>query len=109
MQGQQQIIELRQKRIKPEIVFLNDYPCQTDWFEFSDHATVSISPTEAIETLDLRFLLGLTVSVSSLTETRAKALFNACKEAGAKTVAACHIQDGKHPLDQNGWNEVFHG
>lgn len=109
MRGHIEIIKLRAIRIKPEFVFINDYECRTDWFEFSDHATVSICPTEAIETLDLRFLAGIKVSVSSLTEKRAKALFKACKEAGATAVAAVHVQPEKHPLDQNGWAEVFHG
>ena len=109
MKGHLQIIEMRKNRVKPDFVFINDYPCQTDWFEFGEHATVSISHTEAIETLDMRFLKGLKVNVSSLTETRAKALFELCKEAGAKVVAACHVQADKHPLDQTGWCGVFHG
>jgi hypothetical protein len=57
----------------------------------------------------MRFLTGLTVSVSSLTEKRAKALFNACKKAGAKTVGAVHVQADKNIWDQSGWCEVYHG
>jgi hypothetical protein len=109
MNGHTQIIEMRRNRMKPEFVFINDYPCKTDWFYFADHATVSICPTEAIETLDLRFLQGIKVNVSALTEKRAKAIFEACKDAGALQVAAVHVQPEKHPLDQTGWCEVWHG
>lgn len=108
MKGHTQIIEMRKNRMKPEFVFINDYPCQTDWFEFAENATVSIDPKEAITATDLRFLIGLKVSVSSLSEKRAKDLFHACKQAGAETVAACHVQPDKHPLEQSGWSEVFH-
>jgi hypothetical protein len=109
MNGHSQIIELRKKRLKPEIVFINDFSCKTDWFEHKDHATVSIMPTEAIETLDMRFLNGLTVSVASFDEKRAKGLFEACKAAGAKTVVAVHQLLGKKPYEQDGWMGVAHG
>lgn len=109
MRGHTELIALRKSGKHPKYVFLNDYPCKTDWFEFGDHVTIETSPSEAIGSLDLRFLRGVTVSVSALSEKRAKALFKACQEAGAKTVAACHVKQDKYPSQQDGWMEVWHG
>ena len=105
MRGHQLIIEQRQRGQKMVFVFLNDYPCNTDWFTTGDHATVCCAG-DKISDLDLSFLHGLSVSVSSDSEKRAKALFNACKEVGAKVVAACQTTPGPW---QTGWAEVWHG
>lgn len=108
MRGHENLIQLRKEGKVPKIVFLNDYPCQTDWFEHADHATVCTAG-DPISSLDLRFLVGLTVSISASTESRAKALFTKAKWFGAKTVAACHVQQGVRPWEQAGWTEVHHG
>lgn len=106
MRGQDHIIQMRIAGRTPKIVFLNDWPCKTDWFEHSDHATVSTAG-DALSSLDLRFLVGLTVSISSESETRAKALFAKSKWFGAKTVAAVHCIPSVLPHKQSGWTEVF--
>ena len=108
MRGHEAIIAMRKAGQKPSIVFLNDYPCDTDWTKFGDHATVDISGDQP-EWLDLRFLVGMRVSITGASEKRAKRLLEACKQAGATRVAACHVQNDKHPLNQTGWTEVFSG
>ena len=106
MRGHENVIRLRQAGKRPAFVFVNDWPCQTDWFETGEHATVCTSG-DSIETLDLRFLVGLRVSVSASTEGRAKALFEACKVAGVETVGAVHVQEGKPGWLQDGWAQVW--
>lgn len=108
MKGHEQLIELRKSGRAPKIVFLNDYPCKTDWHTYGDHVTVCTAG-DMLSSLDLRFLVGLTVSISAMTETRAKALFAKAKWFGAKTVAACHVQADAHFANQTGWVEVHHG
>jgi hypothetical protein len=113
MRGHGKIIEARMAGQKPPFVFINDYPCKTDWFECHDHATVS-THGDAIHNLDFRFLINLKVSISASTEERAKALFERIKDAGAAVVAACHVQPHLHPEEQSGWafvwrKEVQHG
>jgi hypothetical protein len=61
-----------------------------------------------MSTIDLRFLVGLTVSISSQSEGRAKALFGKAKKCGAKTVAACHFVKHQYRVESK-WQEVFHG
>lgn len=114
MNGAQGVIQMRMGGKKPSIVFLNDYPCQTNWFETGDHATVEIGPKDQPEWLDLRFLVGLRVAVAGTDEKRLKRVFEACKKAGAKTVAACVVDKSVGNLYgtlsyKPGWCEVWHG
>jgi hypothetical protein len=107
MQGQEHIVNMRKHGATPKIVFLNDWLCDTDWYETGDAATVCVHG-DSIKMLDLRFLVGLKVSISSESEIRAKALFNTCKAAGCKTVAACHTPKGETSRNPTGWAEVWH-
>ena len=102
MRGHEQIIAMRMARKAPSIVFLNDYPCKTDWADHGEHATVCTA-NDAIRNLDFRFLTGLRVSISATTEARAKELCKRIKGAGATTIAACHIQPNLPPSNQTGW------
>lgn len=107
MRGHENIIRLRQAGKRPAFVFINDWPCQTDWFETGEHATVCTAG-EAVEALDLRFLTGLRVSISSHQENRAKALFEACKAIGVLSVGAVHVKPELRPWEQDGWVQVWH-
>ena len=107
MKGHGNIIELRLHGKTPGIVFLNAYPCQTDWFDFGEHATVCTSGDD-LSLLDLRFLVGLRVSISATSETRARGLSGLAKANGAATVAACHIKPGILDWKQDGWTEIWH-
>lgn len=106
MRGHERIIALRKSGRKPEWVFINDWPCATDWADFGDFATVC-TDGDVIARLDLRFVVGLKVNISADTEERAKALFDAAKSFGAHLVAACHVQLGVHPHLQQGWTSVW--
>jgi len=70
MHGQEKIILARLNGQTPSFVFVNDYPCKTDWFEHADHATVCTHNAE-LSRMDLRFLVGLRVSISATSEDRA--------------------------------------
>jgi hypothetical protein len=119
MLGHIPIIKMRSKGKRPSIVFVNDYPTPEakDWHNPGaafgqvwepDHATVQIDEGDNIAALDLRFLTGLTVSATGRTESRAKALFEACKRAGAKTVAAVHAIGLGTTRVESGWTEIYH-
>ena len=117
MIGHLPLIAMRKRGIKPAIVFLNDWPCDTskDWHNPGekdgeswgpDHATVN-TVGDVIQLLDLRFLVGLQVSISSFSEIRAKALFDQAKAHGAITVAACHSIEHKNKPMSTGWFSVW--
>lgn len=107
MRGHQKLIEMRMNRKRPGIVFVNDYDCYVDWHTNVGDAVTISTAGDVVQALDLRFLVGLKVSVSSPSEIRAKALFEKCKAAGADTVAACHIQEANQPWQQSGWVNVY--
>lgn len=108
MRGHETIIRMRrEERRAPSFVFVNDYDCDTDWFEQGgDFARVCIAGDD-LERLDFRFLVGMKVSISALSEERAKRMFELAKEAGAVLVASCHVRDDQHYLKQTGWCAVF--
>jgi hypothetical protein len=115
MRGHEAIIRMRSELgVKPVFVFINDFPCETDWFEDGGkHARVCVHGDD-LNNIDMRFLVGLGVCAASHSEDRAKALFDRCKEAGAVTVASIHLQYGVHEFKQSGWakawrKEVAHG
>ena len=107
MKGHEHLIEMRQKRKKPAIVFLNDFPCLTDWHKWSDESVTICTHGDSLETLDLRFLVGLKVSIVSKIEKRAKQLFDMVKAAGAIAIAASHIKSNKPAYEQDGWVNVW--
>lgn len=102
MRGHEKLIALRRAGKRPAIVFVNDFLCPTDWFETGDrHVTVSVAG-EALNRVDLRFLVGLTVSATSFEEARARDLLSACQRAGAAVVGAGHVNG-----NESGWCEVW--
>jgi hypothetical protein len=87
MRGHTELIEMRLQGLKPELVFLNDWPLNNKWRQPNDSPEVSIHD-EMPARADLRFLVGLRVSISCRTESRAKAFFEAAKAAGAEIVTS---------------------
>lgn len=119
MRGHAPILRMRLAGQRPDIVFVCDFQTQSaeDWHNPGerygevwppDHATVQIDPTDRIGSLDMRFLTGVRVSISGSTEERAKALFEACKKAGATTVAATHTYPVNPYRYESGWTEIWH-
>jgi len=106
MKGHHALVAMRNAKRHPKWVFVNDYPCKTDWHEWGEHATVCVDGDRIVE-LDFRFLVGLNVSVSSPVLARAKAIFELVKASGAQRVAACFSQPDVHHFHQTGWCEVW--
>ena len=110
MKGHEGIIKLRLKGKAPELVLLDDFSHpspMTDWEGYDSMPTVCVHG-DALEGLDLRFLVGCRVSVTSHSEDRAKRLFNACKTAGATWVAASHVMH-LGEMSKTGWSEFYSG
>jgi len=120
MRGHDEIIKMRCAGKRPEIVFLYDFPILElrDWYNpgekysevwETDHAKVEIEASDAIRHLDFRFLKGVRVSISSGSMERAQQLFDAAKQAGATTVAACQAyEDGPFNRIKTGWSAIYH-
>lgn len=105
MRGHEPILDMRRQGKRPAVVFLNDFPCDTDWAPFGDHATVCVAGDNP-DLADLRFLIRLNVSICSRDEVRARGFMEAAKRAGADTVAAgAPVFDGR--FWREGWAEVW--
>jgi hypothetical protein len=110
MKGHEGIIKMRQQGLAPAMISLDDFNFPsplTNWQEHRDTPTVCVH-RDAIEGLDLRFLVNMRVSITSASEDRAKRLFEACKEAGAKWVGASHTEM-RGEVAKTGWVEIWHG
>ena len=111
MKGHEHIIALRLKRLLPEAIFIDDYSFpspNTNWMEYDEFPHVCVSG-DAIETLDLRFLVGAQVHISTESESRGKALLKACKKHGAATVIACQIVQVAKEKFETKWMEHYYG
>lgn len=101
------MIDMRRNRMVPDMVFINDYPCKVDWFENPGDAVTICVAGDDLGLLDLRFLVGLSVSCSGSTEARAKQLMEICKSFGAHRVGACHVYEGMQRNFDAAWAEVW--
>lgn len=87
MRGHEPLIKMRLSGKAPDIIFIDDYPVKANWANYGEHCTVSVH-NEPIKSLDLRFVVGLTVSITGSTEQRASDLFDACKKYGARVITS---------------------
>lgn len=87
MTGHRELITMRRAGYKPAFVFVNDFPCKTDWAKFGDHPTVSVDG-DTPELQDFRFLVGVTAIVAGFDPDRVKRITDACM-THAKRVVAC--------------------
>lgn len=91
MRGHEQIIAVRKAGLKPAgLVHLDDYPVNPlflDWLKNESMPTVTVYGDE-LATLDLRFLVGLMVSITGDDLARVKALSVMARKAGADMVVA---------------------
>ena len=88
MHGLQTVISMRMNGVRPLSIFLIDmqYPGNPyGWAEDLVNAEV-YTEEKPIESLDLRFLVGLPVTVLGKDTKRARALSMACVKAGAERV-----------------------
>jgi hypothetical protein len=90
VKGHEDLLALRRSGVKPQIVFINDFPCKTDWAHWGDYPTVCIHK-DRLEDLDLRFLIGVMVSIAASNKQRERGLYEMAKSAGASTVACGNV------------------
>jgi hypothetical protein len=92
MRGNNEIIEMRMDGFAPSCVFIDDYNLNWDianaLYEDEEDSHVVCVYGDNPRTLDLSFLVGLDVRITSTTERRAKALFDSAVKNGAKSVAS---------------------
>lgn len=106
MKGHTGVIAMRMDGFKPATVFLCDFPTPTDWAEWGEYPTVTVAG-DSIPMLDLRFLVDLKVHVAGFDDTRNRALFEACKDAGAAFVIAAGMREVDKWRLETTWVEAW--
>ncbi len=100
MKGHEALIAMRRAGWKPAMVTLDLWPCpQEFWRDWSTQsppfAHILIEPTDSIERLDLRFVVGLMVTVQGDDERRVGLVAKAAVAADARhVIAGCGHHEG---------------
>ena len=93
MRGAENIIKLRHQGLKPAgSVWVCDYPVKPEFLAWA-HAEDSKSPTvctdgQELNSLDMRFVVGLPVHVAGEDVGRVKEIARQCRVAGAQSITA---------------------
>lgn len=95
MNGHTDLIAMRRSGQKPAYVWVNDYPCKTDWAKWGEHPTVCVAG-DTPELLDLRFLVGTTVILTGFDSDRTDRIANACSAHAARVIASTLIDINVH-------------
>lgn len=96
MRGHEQIIAMRKRGVRPDVVFIwcgkDGIGSCLDWhLETPKHPEIEIADTDALSGLDLRFVVGLVVSINGLDPLRVAAVHAGCMAAGAKRVVSAAV------------------
>jgi len=96
MRGHEEIIKMRLEGYVPDYINLDDFAKPNPMIEWQKKFGETFTPIvcvsgDQLAMLDLRFLVNLTVNITSESEQRAKKLFDLAKKAGAKTVVAGYV------------------
>lgn len=97
MRGHEPLIAMRRRGVRPNgMVCLSDHPqpkplscgSRVDWWAGGQckHADITIEATDHPARADLRFVVGMDVSVSLPEPDRMRAFVRACRDAGARRV-----------------------
>lgn len=108
MRGHEPILAMRLRGQRPAFVCLDDHSTETDWHQWADAVPTVCVAGDVIDLLDLRFLVGMRVSIAGSTAARAKALLEAVKRAGAIAVGACALDWSTDRFDPEGFVEIWH-
>jgi hypothetical protein len=106
MNGHEKLVEMRLKGHAPEWVFINDFPCQTNWFETNEQPTICVAG-DNLKQLGFFYLTGLRVVAVSSDLARATYLHSKLIASGAATVASSHIPKDDPHAQLPGWTEIW--
>jgi hypothetical protein len=79
MKGSQEIINARMNHKSPAAVYIIDHPDNSE-MEFGEVNVYQVP----LDKMDFRFVVGLLVGITSLTEDRCKAIAALCEKGGAR-------------------------
>ena len=110
MIGHQPLIKMRMSGVAPQYISIEDHLSLNahEWHEWDDSPTICIAKDD-LHNMDLRFVVGLTVFLSSFDEQRAKAVHQKLIDAKARVITSCVLLLGQPHFRQTGWSEIYIG
>ena len=108
MIGHDALIKMRMSGKAPQYISLEDHRSLNahDWHEWDDSPVVCVHKDD-LHTLDLRFVIGLTVFLSSFDEKRAKALHQKLIDCKARVITSSVLIANARHFNQDGWSEIY--
>ena len=98
MDGHRELITMRRAGFKPAFVFVNDFPCQTDWAKWGDHPTICVAG-DTPELQDFRFLVGVTAIVGGTDAERVRRVAKACQAHAKRVIASVAVPVTEHRME----------
>ena len=110
MKGHEALIQMRLNGKAPAAVYIEDHHSYNskDWHVYGELPCINIQ-NDPLSAIDLRFVIGLMVNISSFSEERAKTLFKMAKDAKARVITSCVMLPDEPYFRQTGWSEIYIG
>lgn len=108
MIGHQPLIKMRMAGKAPQFISIEDHRSlnANDWHEWNDSPVICIDKDD-LHSLDLRFVIGLTVLFTSFNEKRAKAIHQQLIDNKARVITSSVLLAGEPHFRQTGWSETY--
>ncbi len=108
MIGHEPLIKMRMAGKAPQYISIEDHKSLNahEWHEWDDSPTICVVKDD-LHTLDLRFVIGLTVFLTSFDERRAKAIHQKLIDAKARVITSSVLLLGQPYFRQTAWSETY--
>jgi len=92
----------------PQFIAIEDHKSLNahEWHEWDDSPVICVVKDD-LYTLDLRFVIGLTVFLTSFDDRRAKAIHQKLIDCKARVITSSVLLPGQPYFKQTGWSEIY--
>ena len=108
MIGHDALIKMRMSGKAPQFISIEDHKSLNahEWHQWDDSPVICIDKDE-LYNLDLRFVIGLTVFLTSFDEKRAKAVHQKLIDCKARVITSSVLLLGQPYFKQKAWSETY--
>jgi hypothetical protein len=108
MIGHQPLINMRMAGKAPQYIAIEDHKSINahEWHQWDDSPVICVVKDD-LHTLDLRFVIGLTVFLTSFDEHRAKSIHQKLIDCKARVITSSVLLPGEPYFMQTGWSQTY--
>jgi len=108
MIGHEPLIKMRMAGKAPQFIAIEDHKSLNahEWHDWDDSPVICVVKDD-LYTLDLRFVIGLTVFLTSFDDRRAKAIHQKLIDCKARVITSSVLLPGQPYFKQTGWSEIY--